>query len=70
MSPGTLCRDRVGRWVDRVWALRLRDGGWRVGVLDGHGRKYLDMDGCCASWPVGDVVSRKDITLSWYAESD
>lgn len=54
------------RQVDRVYLIKVRDIGWRVGVLSSTNSAYLPVDQDGEKVSAKKVEERKDITLAWY----
>ena len=54
------------RQVDRVYLIKVKDIGWRVGVLNSTNSIYLPMEQSEEKFSAKKVEERKDITLLWH----
>lgn len=54
------------RQVDRVYLIKVKDVGWRVGVMSSTNSAYLPVDQGENKISAKKVEERKDITLGWY----
>ena len=75
VSMSTISRSIRGggsefRYVDRVYAIRLRSGAWVVAVLDAGNRMYIPVDQDLRKISKREVVEVRDITPVWYFHSE
>lgn len=54
------------KWADRVYAIRKKDGDWRVAVLNNRNTAYLPVSQMGERILARDVAEVKDLTASWY----
>ena len=54
------------RQADRVYLIKVKDVGWRVGVLNSTNSAYLPMEQSEEKFPAKKVEERKDITEIWH----
>ena len=60
------CKGVVMRWAERIYAAKLKSGEWRVVAELGSGRGYKTLDDRMERIAKADVVSRRELTESWY----
>lgn len=53
------------RWVERIYAVKTKDGRWRVAAMSGDNRRYVEL---CTGEAIKrcDVTQRRDLTESWH----
>ena len=54
------------KWAERVYAVREKEGDWKIGVLNSRNSAYLPVSQIGAKVDVKRVIAKKDITASWY----
>ena len=54
------------RQVDRVYMIKVKGTGWRVGVMNSTNSAYIPMYQEEARIPARNVEEKKDVTLVWY----
>ena len=67
-------RDFTGefRYLDRVFAVRLKAGGYELAVMDSVGRMFIPLgyDGLKAKIRQGEVSEVRDVTLNFYCGTE
>lgn len=55
------------RYVQRVYAIEVKGGGWTVAVMDSSNRRFVTMSQDLRKIAKKDVLRVKDVTVSWYS---
>lgn len=64
------CRGALLRWVERVYAVKTREGRWYVVGMSGDNRRYVKLDELGGYLKKSDVILVKELTLAWYLIAD
>ena len=60
------CQGALLRWVERMYAVKVKGGGWVVAGLSGDNRRYVAPGDMPVIIKRSDVEKVKEITPCWY----
>lgn len=60
------CQGVSLRWVERVYAVKTKDGVWHIAGMSSDNRRYVLLDDMGSTVKKSDVEKVKDITAGWH----